>query len=319
MGKSQPSRMERSLRLSPSGQVVAQRAFALQGISQSAFVTKLGIEHQRSIARQTFSRYLKGEQIERELFCILCSALRLEVATVIEESGQVYPEQSNAPQTFEYVPKNSYDFYSYYARQMSNARAEIWLTSDGFNMQNYMSAQYAQTMIQGMAQALKRGVNIHRFQMLKTMHLNWIPELKKLKQQFEKHYFIYVNPAFDAIENFCVIDPGTPHTLTEAMFIAMEQPTEQYSVAGIATFTHGNELWSNQFLKRFQMMLNQENTVNLSLNSLDQLYDDLLMERTQKVERWLQAHHVSSLEELAKGSGIFDQEILSRFYQEFPS
>jgi transcriptional regulator with XRE-family HTH domain len=312
-------RIERSLRLSPSGQIAAQRAFALQGISQNTFVTKLGIEQQRSIARQTLSRFLKGERIERELFCILCSAFRLEVATVIEDSGQVDPEQSNAPQTFEYVPKNRDDFYAYYSRQMSNARAEIWLTSDGFNMQNFISAQYAQTMMQGMAQALERGINVHRFQMLKTMHLNWIPELKKLKQQFEKHYFVYINPLFDTIENFCVIDPGTPHTLTEAMFIAMEQPTEQYSVAGIATFTHGNELWSDQFLKRFQMMLNQEHTVNLSLNSLDQLYDDLLMERTQKVERWLQAHQAFSLEEVAKGSGIFDQEILSRFYQEFPS
>jgi transcriptional regulator with XRE-family HTH domain len=319
METSQSLRMQRSLRLSSSGQTAAQRAFALLGISQSAFVTKLGIEHRRSIARQSLSRYLKGERVERDLFCILCSALGLDVANVIGEPGQVDFELQNTPQTFEYVPRNRDDFYSYYARQLSNARDEIWLTSDGFNMQNFISAQYAQIMMQGMAQALKRGVNIHRFQMLKTMHLNWIPELKKLKQQFENHYFVYVNPLFDNIENFCVIDPGTPHTLTEAMFVAMEEPTEQYSVAGIATFIHGNELWSDQFLKRFQMMLEQENTVNLSLDSLDQLYDDLLRERTQKVERWRQAHHASTLEELARGSGIFDHEILSRFHQEFPS
>jgi transcriptional regulator with XRE-family HTH domain len=304
--------------LSPSWQTAAQRAFALQGIPQETFVTKLGIEQQRSIARQTLSRFLKGERVERELFCILCSALGLEVAAVIDDLGQVDCVKANGPQTFEYVPKNRDDFYAYYSRQMSNARSEIWLTSDGFNMQNFTSAQYAQTMMQGMAQALKKGVNIHRFQMLKTMHLNWIPELKKLKQQFENHYFVYVNPLFDTIENFCVIDPGSAHTLTEAMFVEMEQPTEQYSVAGIATFTHGNKLWSNQFLKRFQMMLNQQNTVNLSLDSLDQLYEDLLMERTQKVEQWRQADVAFSLEELAKGSGIFDQEILSQFCQELP-
>ncbi len=65
------------------------------------------------------------------------------------------------------------------------------------------------------------------------------------------------------------------------------------------------------------MMLEQDNTINLSLDSLDQLYDDLLIERTQKVERWCQVHHVSTLEELAKGTGIFDQEILIRFHQKY--
>ncbi len=241
METSQSLRMQRSLQLSSFGQTAAQRAFALLGMSQSVFVAQLGIKHQRSIARQSLSRYLKGERVERELFCILCTALNLEVSVVIEISGKVDCEQTNGPQTFDYVPKDRDDFYHYYSRQMSNARVEIWLTSDGFNMENFISAQYAQIMMQGMTQALRRGVKIHRFQMLRTMHLNWIPELKKLKQQFEKYYFIYVNPAFDAIENFCVVDPGTPYTLTEAMFIAMETPTKQYSVADIATFSHGNE------------------------------------------------------------------------------
>ncbi|MGA7954810.1 MAG: hypothetical protein WCA07_14950, partial [Gloeobacterales cyanobacterium] len=57
-------------------------------------------------------------------------ALSLEVAAVIEESGQVNYEQSNAPQTFEYVPKNSDDFYSYYACKISPTSAgESQLTS----------------------------------------------------------------------------------------------------------------------------------------------------------------------------------------------
>lgn len=81
--------------------------------------------------------------------------------------------------SYEYIAKDINDFYMYYANQISQAKKEIWLTSDGFNMQNLSSFHYAEIIKNSMKIALNNGVKVYRFQILKTMHLNWIRELKK--------------------------------------------------------------------------------------------------------------------------------------------
>ena len=89
---SQPGSVSRSLRLSPAGQISAKRSFQICGVSQSNFVIQLGITSQRSITRQALGRFLKGERVERELFCLFCKSLSLEVSSVADDLDQIEPE-----------------------------------------------------------------------------------------------------------------------------------------------------------------------------------------------------------------------------------
>ncbi|KAI9129046.1 CHAT domain-containing protein [Acaryochloris sp. CCMEE 5410] len=210
--------------------------------------------------------------------------------------------------SYEYIAKDINDFYMYYANQISQAKKEIWLTSDGFNMQNLSSFHYAEIIKNSMKIALNNGVKVYRFQILKTMHLNWIRELKKIKDLYEDNYIIYANPRFDEIENFCVIDPGTIHTITETMFSKI-QPTAQYSTAEVATFIHGNQSWSNRILRRIQTVINQKDTQMYSASELSHLYNQLFLERKQKLLEWKQKNPNRTDEECSHGSGVFDSEI----------
>ena len=91
---SQTDSVNRSLRLSPTGQIAANRSFQICGVSQSNFVVQLGIENRRSITRQALGRFLKGERVERELFCIFCKSLSLEISSVADYSEQVEPQST---------------------------------------------------------------------------------------------------------------------------------------------------------------------------------------------------------------------------------
>lgn len=210
--------------------------------------------------------------------------------------------------SYEYIAKDINDFYMYYSSQISQSKKEIWLTSDGFNMQNLSSFHYAEIVKNAMRIALDNGVKIYRFQIIKTMHLNWINELKKMKELYGNNYEIYVNSKFDGIENFCVIDPGTSHTITETMFSKI-QSTGQYSTADVATFIHGNQSWSNRFLRRIQNVMNQKNTQTYSIDDLSHLYDQLFVERRQKLLQWKQENPDCTDEECSLGSGVFDLEV----------
>lgn len=210
--------------------------------------------------------------------------------------------------SYEYIAKDINDFYMYYANQISQAKREVWLTSDGFNMQNLSSFHYAEIIKNAMRVAIDNGVKFYRFQIVKTMHLNWINELKKFKNTYGVNYTIYVNPKYDEIENFCVIDPGTSHTITETMFSKI-QSTGQYSTADVATFVHGNQSWSNRFLRRIQNVINRRDTQNYSIDDLSCLYDQLFAERKKKLLQWKQDNPGCTDEECSHGSGIFDPEI----------
>ena len=217
--------------------------------------------------------------------------------------------------SYEYIPKNRDDFYNYYAEQIANAKHEVWLTSDGFNINNSSSQYYARVISAAMYQAMRNGVKINRFQILSTMHLNWIEELIKIKRRFSSQYTIYINPRLDNIENFCVIDPGTNYTVTETMFSDIK-PSGQYSIADFATFLHSNQSLSDRFLQRLKNIFNQIDTRILSVEDLQQLYDQLFEERMQKLRNWVQEHPTSITEGLATESGIFDDEIFINFQRE---
>lgn len=216
--------------------------------------------------------------------------------------------------SYEYIAKDINDFYMYYASQISKATTEIWLTSDGFNMQNYSSFHYAKIIKNSMKRALDNGIKIHRFQITKTMHLNWIEELKNMKSLYGENYNIYINPKFDQIENFCVIDPGTTHTIVETMFSKI-QPTGQYSTADVATFIHGNQSWSNRFLRRIQDVIHQKDTQVCTIEDLSLLYDQLFVERKQRLLQWKQENPYCTDEESSHRSGVFDSDVFENLHE----
>lgn len=87
------------------------------------------------------------------------------------------------------------------------------------------------------------------------------------------------------------------------------QPTAQYSTAEVATFIHGNQSWSNRILRRIQTVINQKDTQMYSASELSHLYNQLFLERKQKLLEWKQKNPNRTDEECSHGSGVFDSEI----------
>ncbi|MBC7883249.1 MAG: hypothetical protein H7Y37_18320 [Anaerolineae bacterium] len=223
------------------------------------------------------------------------------------------PETTQESIPSEYIPIDQKDFYCYYAQQMRNAKNGIYFTSDGFNMDNPSSAEYSDLMTEAQSTALRSGVRVYRFQILKTMHLNWISELKRLKRRFPDTYFVLVNPRYEHIENFAVIDPELPESVVETMF-ADVNVDNQYSRADVATFRHCNQAAAEKFYRRFKAIIEDRNTQMLTLPSLDSLYESLFEERCSKLTEWVKAHpDVQKVEELAIGAEVFDREVLNWF------
>lgn len=196
---------------------------------------------------------------------------------------------------------------------MRNAKNGIYFTSDGFNMDSPSSAEYSDLMTEAQSAALRNGVVVYRFQILKTMHLNWIGELKRLKRRFPETYFVLINPRYEHIENFAVIDPELPESIVETMF-ADVNVENQYSRADVATFRHCNQTASDKFFRRFKTIIDDANTQVLTLITLDQLYETLFEERCTKLTEWvIHNPEVQNVGEIATGAGVFDREVLNWF------
>jgi hypothetical protein len=213
----------------------------------------------------------------------------------------------------EYIPNDQKDFYRYYALQMRTAKESIYFTSDGFNMDSSSSAEYSDLMTEAQSAAMRNGVTVYRFQILKTMHLNWIGELKRLKRRFPDTYFVLINPRYEHIENFAVIDPELPESVVETMFADINVEN-QYSRADVATFRHCNRAASEKFYRRFKAIIEDANTQMLTLPSLDNLYEALFEERCSKLNEWAKSNPgIQSIGEIAFGAEVFDREVLNWF------
>lgn len=213
---------------------------------------------------------------------------------------------------FQYISKSRDDFYAYYGRQLAAARKAIWFTSDGFNLHDPDSRRFAAFIGEKHAEALAAGAEVHRFQVIRSMHLNWVAELERVKARWGEQYFVHVNERLDEIENFCVIDPDTPHVVVETMHPEI-LAEGQYSVADFATFVHGNADLALRVMERMRRVVEHKGTRCLDLDGLAELRDDLFDERLSRLRRWVRRNPRWKAETLAEQSGIFDREVINAF------
>lgn len=213
-----------------------------------------------------------------------------------------------------YLPKNREEFYRYYAERTKEATREIWLTTDGYNMENPTSRRFGRLMLQARRTALENGVSLQWFQVIQTMHLNWITYLQALSEEYPLRLFVYVNPVVAAVPNVCVIDPDAPRSVTERM----EHRTgllHQGSRALTATFYLGDRERAKRTRELVEELIAHPSTRLLRGEAFDDLRRELFRERLEKLQAWA-AERGSVAPEDLRASGVFDEQVISAFIGE---
>ncbi|MGE0371665.1 MAG: hypothetical protein AB7G40_05650 [Hyphomonadaceae bacterium] len=116
-----------------------------------------------------------------------------------------------------YFPKDRQDFYTYYVEAVRKAKTGVYITSDGFNMCNPDSRMAAQRMNEAQSEAIGNGAIVVRYQMTDTMHINWLYQMALMREKHGDKYCCYVNPEFERVGHFAVIDPDTRQSIVEFM------------------------------------------------------------------------------------------------------
>ena len=209
--------------------------------------------------------------------------------------------------TKRYFPQNDTDFYRYYARQISKAKKEVWITSDGFNMQSPKSQGYANLMKDGFERALSKGIVVHRFQILQTMHLNWIDELIKFKQSYDKNFLIYCNRSLQ-VPNICVIDPTERTCVTENMQHSQGDAT-QGTLPETYAFEHRSKSSADRMMRIMRQILEHPLTMELDEDNLRRVSQELLQERLAALRAWKSSHTSDDIRQ----SGVFDEFVIAKF------
>jgi len=243
--------------------------------------------------------------------------LMLSIATILGGITAVWfigEKISNAIRAQKvFFPDCSDKFYEHYAKALSNAKKEIWITSDGFNMRNPISKEFAVIMARAIRDALSRGVQVNRLQITHTMHLNWIHELKKLKKDFPDNFKVWVNIPLPSIPNVCAIDPESGSCVSERMQHRVGV-FGQGSVAHTFNFTHGDKKMAQQTKQIVVEAIEHPASQELSLEDLDTLYSNLMNSRLIELETWRSTHREVQDIDLS-ASGVFDEAVISKFLQ----
>ncbi|MDD9853500.1 MAG: hypothetical protein OXU78_06070 [Deltaproteobacteria bacterium] len=208
-----------------------------------------------------------------------------------------------------HFPSNNEEFYRYYSAQIANAVREIWITSDGFNMVNPESRKYAEMMKSGFEKALSNGVIAHRFQILDTMHLNWIDELILLKEAHAENLKIFCNKTLHGIPNVCVMDPFHKKCVAERMehstgLLGQGSKPETY------TFQHKDGQYAEKTLQIVKNAIEHPATRELDVEGLKELKRELLTERLSALKAWKSSPRNSGD---IRESGVFDEYVIGQF------
>ena len=182
-----------------------------------------------------------------------------------------------------YFPTSNEDFYRYYTEVISKAKKAVYLTSDGFNMKNPNSRRAAEKMNKAQEKAIERGAKVYRYQLLETMHLNWIDEICRMKQKHGDQYVTICNPYFESVGNFCVIDPDTRNTVFEFMLPAVGG-FGQATQAGDFGFIHGHQRKSARAKDTFEEILDHPRTVEITSDTAEGIRKELWDKRVRRQE-----------------------------------
>ena len=195
-----------------------------------------------------------------------------------------------------YFPKSRSDFYEYYVRQVSKAKWAIYITSDGFNMKNSASRKAAKLLNGAQTQAINRGASVFRYQMTTTMHLNWLDEICRMKEKHGDSYRTFINPHFEAVGHFAVIDPGKRKVVTEFMLPDVGGIGQATTPRDFG-FIHGHQNKADETKAIFDRIFEHPDTVEVTADNLESFRRSLFDQRIEK-HRIDDTYHV------------FDEEIM---------
>jgi hypothetical protein len=197
-----------------------------------------------------------------------------------------------------YFPKDPSDFYAYYVDIVGKAGRSVYITSDGFNMCNPASRDAAAKMSAAQSRAIARGAVVVRYQMLDTMHLNWLAEIVRMKRAHGDSYRTLINRTFEHCGNFAVIDSGTRRAVVEFMF-TYPGGLSQATTARDFGFVHGHQAKADDTKAFFDRLMAHEATVEITEDNFEQVARHLFEERVSK-------HFLRESD-----FHIFDEEILT--------
>lgn len=180
-----------------------------------------------------------------------------------------------------YFPRNRQDFYDYYVRMVSCARKNVCITSDGFNMCNPESRAAAASMNAAQDKAIKRGATVERYQMTETMHINWLYQIVLMKKKHGKSYRTYVNPAFESVGNFAVLDAGTRRSVVEFM-LPNPGGLTQSTTARDFGFIHGHVAKSDATRQTFIEIGNHPDTIEVTEENFHEIARTLFDKRLKR-------------------------------------
>jgi hypothetical protein len=173
-----------------------------------------------------------------------------------------------------FFPKDVDEFIEYYAKCIREARSVVCVTSDGFNMKNPASAARAKKMRSAMVDFMSRGGKVYRYQMLDSMHINWLVEIGRLAEEFPDSFITFYNRKYESVGSFCVIDPGTRKTVYEYMLPHvgyLGQGTEPSDFG----FIHGHQHKSDKAFERFDQVQKDPGTVVINSKNWIELAESL--------------------------------------------
>lgn len=233
------------------------------------------------------------------------------IASTLAGITEVFRRQGLPNKT--YFPDTIEEFYNYYSIQTDEAKEEIWLTTDGYNMKNPSSKRYGLQMLEARSRALSRGVNLHWFQVTCTMHINWIDQLLELKRNFSGNFHIHVNHTLTNVPNVCAIDPDLKTNISESM----EHRTGMFgqgSEAVSAAFVHRDLKKAKRTKQIVQELIESPFTKELDEKGLENLKDSLCEERINMLIQWRDNHLSSEFPDVSE-SGVFDELVISKYIE----
>lgn len=246
---------------------------------------------------------------------------RLRIARLKESAATSTPRVPDAdspPRASDedriYFPDNVEDFYRYYRGQTLKAQETIWVTSDGYNWRSPTSREYGQLMIDARCDAMSNGVTLYWFQITETMHLNWLEQLRLMKQRFPTLFRVYHNPVLTSVPNVCVIDPDSPHSVTERM----EHRTGTFgqgSEAVSASFAHGDSVRAAQTKRIVKEAIEHPASRELDAKGLQTLEKELFEARLKRLKAWHAETETTGID--FAGSGVFDERVIDHFVRSF--
>lgn len=211
----------------------------------------------------------------------------------------------------DFRPVSDESFYSYYSSKIATARGEVWVTSDGFNMSNEVSRRYANIMEPGFKAALANGAQVHRFQILETMHINWIDELLRLKAEYPRLFRIFVDKGAANVPSVCSIDAKSQDCVAEA-FEGTRGGFCQGTVATDYSFRLHDQTKARQSQDIVESAIDAASADELSLKGLKHLRKQLFSERVEQLRKWYEEHDDANI----ANSGVFDEVVISHFVRQ---